>query len=511
MKPPYRLLLLFSLIGFSLALILAYGALGAEAHVQDEQGYLLQAKIFSQLARTAPPPPEGVYVAEEFQQLWPQWYAVFSPGWPMILAIGTVFGLPHLVNPVLVALLPFLAWLAFSPHLSRRAALFACALSALSPGIWTLGASLMSHTWVLVCGLGALASISHPRHHPFWMGVGGLALGWMGLTRPLDMVLVGLPLVLWALWETLHRRLPALSMAALLVGSSLGPMGLAVDNYQLTGSAFTFPVDAYFERVLGETGRRYRPGCNRLGFGVDRGCLPRYQKNGYTPEMGAQNLMINAWHFDKLFIGIPGASLLYLIGAGLLLSRKQADPLQASMAVLVTVPVGYMLYWYHGVSFGARFWHPLYIGALPAAGLALDHMAGRITRYGNSLGWGLIILGSALTFPRIYTELSDDYWCVDAELASTLDIHEGTVLLLDIGSLEKSWPLSKFGGMTCEGIYSEASGLIHNDPIQPTDVRWLRAPETEAERQLLLPKLQGPIHLVTRNLGTGEIKVEVLE
>ncbi|MSQ04096.1 MAG: hypothetical protein EXR71_19775 [Myxococcales bacterium] len=447
-----------SLLSFAACATTAWTALGGIAHVQDEQAYLFQARLYAQLMTSAPSPADGALLAAEFQQLSPRWFGVFPPGWPMILAVGAGVGAPWLVNPLLAATLPWLTWAAFARALRREEALLACAVAASSPGILALGASMMSHTLVLACGLAAVAAIAAGR-----AGLAGAAVGMVILARPLDGLVLGGPLLVWG---TVSLR-----RARMLAGPAVATMVLLATNQLYTGSPFVFAVDQYFAQGT-DWGVTWRDGCNRLGFGADRGCMGRYARAGYTVAMGLEHLGANARFFDRLLIGVPGGAAVAAVGAVLAL-RRRALPV-AVLVAAIAGPLAYGLYWYHGVAYGARFWHGLYLAALPALGVILG--------WRPRLGAVVLLTGVAFTFPKVWNELADDYWCVPAGLDDALasaGVTEGVVLLDAEGKATRRWPLTKYNRFDCEAWYPAGAGLGQNVPGGGGLV-FLRAPGSAA-------------------------------
>lgn len=459
---------------------------------------MLQARIFARLARVAPPPADGTLLWAEFQELAPAWYGVFPPGWPLVLAAGAAVGAPWLVNPLLAASLPWLAWAAFRPFLPEREARVTAALAALSPGVLLLGGSMMSHTLTLACGLALVAALARPGLAGGLLGGG--ALGLMAATRPYDALLVGAPLGLGALLLTPRGR-RAWSWLGSFVLAALLPTGLLLlDNAALTGDAGVFPVDAYF-RDGTDWGRAFRPGCNRLGIGPDRGCAWYLAESGTNLAWSLRNLGVNAEVFDRLFLGFPGSALLALAGLPALARRA---PALAAIAVLV--PLGYALYWYHGVCYGARFWHSAYLAALPAAALALGALARWLPRVGAVLPAALVLGGLAYTLPPAWRELSDRYWCVESALETRLraaGVDAGLVLLQDRGGFRARWPLLKRGYIDCDAELTAGAGLGLNDPWGEAPLRWLRWPGASGLEEVLAAHPGEPLYVLERDLPSG--------
>src|SRR5215831_16795129 len=69
----------------------------------DEWSYLVQANIFSQGRLSVPSPPNREFFDHVHVVNNGRYYSKFPPGWPALLAIGVLFGVPRLVNPLLGA------------------------------------------------------------------------------------------------------------------------------------------------------------------------------------------------------------------------------------------------------------------------------------------------------------------------------------------------------------------------------------------------------------------------
>ena len=473
--PPTRFLAALSLVTFLACAGTARFALGGIPHVQDEQAYLLQARIFAHFAAWAPAPPGGTALlhAAEFQELTPRWFGVFPPGWPLVLALGARLGVPWLVNPLLAAVLPWLAWAAFAPGLRREEAAFASAIATLSPGVLALGSSMMSHTLVLAALLAAVAAIRRDRP-----GLAGLAVGVVLLARPLDGVAAGGPLLLWAAMRARQvardGRLGRLLWLAAGPAAAVGALLTLNDVY--TGTPLQFAVDRYFLHGS-DWGMVWRAGCNQLGFGPARGCMSRYERTGYTPAMAWTFFTANARFFDRLLLGVPGGGLAAVVGGGLLL-RRRALPGPVAIAA-IAVPLANGLYWYHGICYGARFWHPLYVLALPASAVALA--------WRPRIGAVILALGVGWTGTCVWRELADDYWCVPTGLAAALaeaGVDRGVVFLDSSATFTRRWPLTKYDRAECSAWYVPGAGLGQDDPFADSDsIVFLRAPSARALTQ----------------------------
>jgi hypothetical protein len=494
-RAPWAWLAALGALSGALSLWLGVDALGGVPHVSDEQAYLLQARIFAEGERVAPA-LRGLHSLLVYVRLAPEHYGVFPIGWPLVLSLGVLGGVPAAVNPVLSALVPLAGWHAFSRELGGRVALIAAAVLALSPGLVVLAGSMMSHTLTLLCTLGFMALA--PRQ-PL---LASASLGLLLLTRPFDFAVVGAPALAWQLWSARSALRAALP---LLVGPLLALTITAADNHARTRDMFTLPVSHYHE-TPDETGARQPPGCNQLGFGADRGC---FGERGHTPARALTQLGWQLDIFDRLFLGFRGSSVLVLVGAVLLSRRGRWELLWP----MVAVPLAYGLYWYAGIVYGARFWTLVYVGAAPAAALALHASAGALARRGLKLPWlpAVVLFAGLSALPALHAELSDRYMCVDPKRALALadaDLGPGPVVLADSGEFEGDWPLTIHGPVTCTGALASAGQLASNDPFARPGPLYIRAAgPVPATLAAALKDHAGPAHLVLTDLTTGVWRV----
>lgn len=352
-------------------------------HVPDEVSYLLHARYFAdaRLEMPAPPVPEAfdldlmTYEAE-------RWYSPVPPGWPAFLAIGSLVGAPWLVNPVLAGIGILFAYLLVWELYSRRTARLCVLLLAASPWYLFLGMSLMTHTASLACALGAGVCAARSRRagrSAGWVGwavAAGALAGVVGLIRPLEAVVVGSLVGLWLLYYPADRRstadgsspirsiLPhprgaaraaAFTLGALAVGSVIFPY-----NRHFTGSATTFPLMDYAERLYG-------PGTNSLGFGPERGLgwtgLDPYPGHGLRDVL--VNTQLNTFAVNTELFGWSTGSLWLLAALVLLWRLRRGDRLMLAAAGAVVLL--HAFYWFSGgPDFGARYW---FLAILPLAAL----------------------------------------------------------------------------------------------------------------------------------------------
>ncbi len=377
----------------------------AAPHIPDELIYFFHARYFAngELWVPAPPVPEAfsIYMIP-FRSA--NWYSIFSPGWPTLLALGIKFGVPWLVNPVLAALNVWLAYWLISELYDRRSAGLVALLLALSPWYVFMAMSFMSHIATLFFTLiAAIGIVLARRTRPIlWALISGAAIGVVSLMRPLDGAIVGLLVGLWAIGLGGKRLslsgLMGLGIGVILVGGSVVPY-----NILLTGKV-TPPLDTYYEEYFGHNS-------NALGFGPDRGLGWALQPlPGHSPLSALINNALNLFSVNVELFGWALGSLLLISLALVTRKRRTADLLM--LAVIVLTLGAYSLYWYSGgPDLGARYWFVMIVPliALSVRGLGILENTLLSAERGRVLVAVLVLCGFALVSYFPWRSI-DKYW-----------------------------------------------------------------------------------------------------
>ena len=473
-----------------LALFVALGPLGAAPHITDEVAYTLQARLFAAGQRVGPPTDVPGMLLYPFWVSAPLSYAVFPPGWPALLAVGEVIGLGAWVNPLVAMALPPLIWRLGQEWADEDTARLAAAIIACSPGLVLLAGSRMAHTSTLAGLLLALVIVARGRDAAWVWGLGGLGLGYVLLARPFDGVVLGGGILAAGLW----RAPGGVPRALLLLGPGIAAGLTLWDNHTLTGDAFTFPVNPWYDAWVADTGRA--PGCNRLGFGPEIGCHPTLGSLGHSPEKAARLAGAATLRLDRLLLGWPGLGLIAVLGAWRLRIRWVS-----ALAVALVVG-GYALYWSPGLAYGARFYHPLY------ALLPLWLAAGLRVILPGPWPWVAPLVALVGLAPVVRDLNAEPYWCVDADLGQLLrqqGITEGVVFLMARGRREVSWPALGVDAFACEPMLESGDGLWLNDPNHPKGGLQLRHALPDAEQTQAYLKVHHPgeaAYLVQHDVAT---------
>lgn len=335
-----------------LAALFAVFAYQRHPHVPDEVVYLLHARTFADGRLFLPlPPVREAFDLDLMTYEATRWFSPVPPGWPAVLALGVLAGVPWLVNPILTGVNVLLAWRLLRHLYDAPTARLATLLLALSPWNLFLGMSWMTHTTTLTAALVAALAVQRVRRTgALWpTAPGGLALGYLGLNRPLEGLVIAVLLGFWTLRiDGRWRPVPAFLLAGL--SAAAGTLGLLY-NRALTGDPLRFPIMAYTDALYGARS-------NALGFGPDRGLgwsgLDPFPGHGLRDVV--VNTALNVFQVNRELHGWLAGSLL-LLGWFLVTARWTRSD-RWMVAVLAAIPFAHAFYWFSGgPDFGARYWY----------------------------------------------------------------------------------------------------------------------------------------------------------
>ena len=316
-------------------------------HVQDSVTYLFQAETFARGRISAPAPIAPEFFYQEFIVLKDgQWFGKYPPGFPLVLALGVLLGVPWLIGPLTGSLALGAIYLAGRTMYGSSVGLLAIVLGVLSPFFLFLAASFMAHpTELLFISLFLLGFVKvHKGGSPTWALATGLFWGLALMTRSLGAVAFGLPFALYALGSLIRRPREGLWRYGGMAIGALSPLlFLLWYNYSLTGSPLTQAYTLFWD-------------FDRVGFGEGIGRL-----GPHSPEAGLMNTWRNVTILlVHLYGWLPYVSLAFVCLPFTLLKANQWDILLLG-AVVFTI-AAYVFYWADGIMFGPRY----YYSALPA-------------------------------------------------------------------------------------------------------------------------------------------------
>lgn len=311
-------------------------------HVQDSIATLFQGKVFARGELTAPIPQP--YSAFEFEMIIAhkgQWYSKYTVGHPIVMVPFVWLEREWLCGPfvgaVTVVAAAVLAGAVFGPWTG----LLAAALLAVSPQFLIMSASFMSHSstlmWLVLFNLAIYRFYCKPSWS--WALLGGLFLSMTGVGRPFTGVLCGFPgglvvLLSWWRWRTL-------GVVARSFGFLLGAVPLVAFQLYFNYHTLEHPLKFGYQH--------YWPN-DKLGFGA----VGNFGE--HTPTTAVHNVLLNLMELQPFLFGWPWWLALSLVPLAFFAPRQRWWSLYLLSNWLMLV-LGYFFWWYHGISYGPRFWY----------------------------------------------------------------------------------------------------------------------------------------------------------
>jgi 4-amino-4-deoxy-L-arabinose transferase-like glycosyltransferase len=373
------------------AAVVSYVVLEHLPHIDDSVSNLFQAKYFAAGRLYLPAPPDTESFSIDLTVVKDgKWFGYAFPGWPAVLSIGVLAGVPWLVNPVLAGFQILLAHAWLLGRCGRGTANLVVLLLAASSWLIFTSAELMGHPLTALLVLLALVAFDRAADErsrwALWALLAGGAAGMLMLTRSFDGIILAGALGLMTLIDgrLFRARRPILiaGLAAAALAALIFPYNQAV-----TGSA-TLPAHQAWADI------RYGPGVDVLGFGPNVGVstwpnldpLP-----GHGPADVVLNLNKNLFMVNIDLFGWAMGSLLFVYLAFGLGRWRRED---ACLHVLVaSYLIGYSAFYFSGgPDLGARYWYPILVplAALSARGVQLAtadlHARGALTHAGARVG-----------------------------------------------------------------------------------------------------------------------------
>jgi len=347
-------------------------------HVPDEVLYLFQARYMAQGKLSVPAAPvPGAFSFYLLPYRSDNWYSIFPPGWPAILALGVKIGIPWLVNPILAGVNILLSYELVRQLYTRRLARWTVFLLCVSPWFIFMGMNFMSHTLALTLALASVVALiySKKKTSSWYALLSGALVGALSLARPYDAVIVGFLLIFWAL-GVVGKRMKIASIILFAAGIILISILVLPYNYGVMGSTLEFPLQSYYAEYYG-------PKANALGFGPERGLgWPLDAFQGHTPLEALLNAGLNFFSVNiELFGWSVGSILLvtiFLVSGGY---RFSDWLLIAATACVIGF---YSLYWFSGgPDFGARYWYLIIVPLVVLTVRGLEVLVSKLEVTGN--------------------------------------------------------------------------------------------------------------------------------
>ncbi|MEO7455298.1 MAG: hypothetical protein ABIY52_03500 [Gemmatimonadaceae bacterium] len=340
--PAPLFLLVTGAFAFVACAAIAVYCFGRQPHNADEVAQLFHANILLSGRLSLPPDANPEFFGMDNMIERGRWYSQFPIGWPMVLALGTLFRVAWLVNPLLLALtvVPLYAFArtAYDEATARGAAM----LLALAPFALFMSASFMNHTPVAFLAAVAMASLAawtttnDPRRVTRSAAAIGFALGAAFTMRPLDALVVAGVIGLAQLATLRTERAKASSLAVQVVAGLIPVAVLFYVNWKTTGA----PMRLGYEVLYGNA--------HSLGFHVDP------YGTTHTPLRALTFASKYLLQLNTLLFEWPLPAIGIVI-AGLFALRRPSRWDLLLVALVCSQALAYALYWHDGNFRGPRF------------------------------------------------------------------------------------------------------------------------------------------------------------
>ena len=353
-----------------LAIGVALYAYAGRGFTGDEHAMAWHARMLlaGHLSIPSPAHPEFFNTVSVLQREG-RWFSQYPIGGPALIALGMLVHAAWLGNPLLLGVASWQLHRFTRRTFGEGTARGVTLLFVLTPFVLVLGATQMTHAAAMTLTLVALAELAAwddapPSARLRHAAAVGLAVGAIALVRPLDAVLVALPV---GIVQLLRLRREPSRLRDLAVQCVAGAVPIAVllwANARTTGAPLLFGYDAAHGAA------------HALGFHVD----PTGAE--HTPRRGLVYASGYLMRFDRFLFEWPLPAL--LVVCAVLAGLRRATRWDALLLGLLTsFLAGYAAYWHDGFFDGPRFLMPvapvlvLYAARAPEAAAHLAHATRR--------------------------------------------------------------------------------------------------------------------------------------
>ena len=365
--------IMLTVMTFSALAAVALRSLDGIPHIDDEQAYTFQAKIFAEGHLWAPVP-----AAKEFFEHWHiimdgnRWFGKYPPLYPAILAMGMKLDRPWIINSLLGSITGLFIFLTAKKMRGYACGLTAWLLALTSPFYLIVGGSMMSHMTVALFTIMAVYFMLTVRDNecPGFFMLAGICMGLALLTRPYTALLVSFPVFLFAAYEAdgwPSRGRGAQALLAFAAGMvPLVILSLCWNYAHLAGREFPLGLYKLYDAT------------DTLGFGPLRGAGQRLTWGtwGHTPAKALRSLYAYLDHTSFFFLGWPRCLSLAFVLYGLAgVFRDRRKLLLAG--IFIALMAGHFLYWAtEHVGIGARYWFEAMPGFYVLAACGICRLTG---------------------------------------------------------------------------------------------------------------------------------------
>jgi hypothetical protein len=381
--------LVVAFLGAALSIWVSRSVYEGLPHLEDEFAFLWEAEVMAEGRIELPTPIEPRSFLVPFVVDYEgHRFGKYTPGWPVALSLGVRVNAPWAVNAMLAGFSIWLIYRLGSKVAGEGAGLLAACLSISSPMVLMLSGSLLSHTFSLF--LTCAFSLAWLELFPFKMelvkdknipaevlvGVAGLSLGLLAVTRPLTAVGVGLPFFVHGVVMFLQRR-GGVGKQLLMIGILAGLLALVVPfwNTALTGDPGLNPYTLWWEY-------------DRIGFGPGVGVT----ETGHNLTLAIWNLRWSLRTGVHDLYGWPYLSWIFLpLGLMGLKGKQEGWLLFSLFPALVLV---YMAYWVGAWLYGPRYYFEALPGLAIVSAIGILWLGGWYKETGIKLNLRRVVVGA---------------------------------------------------------------------------------------------------------------------
>ena len=309
----------------------------------DESLYLLQSHLF-EAARVAWPLPDELipfFIETQMIEAAGGLLSQYPPGWPLLLFLFDGVGLQWWAG-IIVSLASLIMTYKLATRLASPAVgSLAVVLLGTNPLFLTLGGSYMSHSatmfFLVLAAWWLVPSAQDGTRFGGREVLAGLALGSAVMIRPFSGVIVGGSIIIWVVLQAGFTREMLWRGLAVVGGGIVPVLFLLSYNYITNGAPLVFGYDVAHD------------GLSALGFGP-RGFIT------YTAD-GAREIAIQDYSLLRALEELPRRMwevITFVVPAGILLpllALTRPWPSSGRVLLLLSLPLGYVFYFFSGPRF----------------------------------------------------------------------------------------------------------------------------------------------------------------
>ncbi|MCX6640692.1 MAG: hypothetical protein NTW14_09470 [bacterium] len=385
------------------AVYFIYHCFNFTPHIEDSIAQLLQGRIFASGRAWVEPfrPQEFFYFSYMLDA--DRWFSMYPPGHSLLLALGVLFRVPYLINPLLGGLSVILFFHLIKTTDGKKSARWGSWALALSPFLIFMSSEYMNHLTALAASLlGWFALAKATDGKTRWIGLAGLAFGYCTATRPLEGVIfaaLGMIFIASGGFDARWKKLASYGIAFLL-----GISPFLIFNQITTGNLFM----TGYKLIWGVSGF----GLGQVGWG-----------EAHTVGYGLINTSMSWSGLNFYLWEIPIPALL-----GVFIWGFWGDKItrwdRLFLASMLAIPAAYFFFYAHDFCFGPRYYHiilpQLVYFSVKGIGVLYRQLTEKLNLEAalvkRSLIWAgvlLLLLQVAVAMPFRTSVYADSYWGTD--------------------------------------------------------------------------------------------------